>query len=187
MRASIKKWSVGSPIQSALDALTALIEAHALSADNVARLTVHMPDDRLTIVDDRDMPDVCLQHCLAVTLLDGTMSFAAAHDVPRMRDADVQDVRRRIGVVPSAELTRARPERQSIVEIVTTDGRALRHHAKAVRGTPDNPMTAAEVEAKAQELFTPVLGAAKAKVLVERVRMLESVADIRELRSLWQT
>lgn len=186
MRASIKKWSVGSPIQSALDAMTALVQAHGLTPANVDRITVHVPDDRLTVVDDRDMPDVCLQHCIAVALLDGTMSFAAAHDVARMNDPAIREVRRRITVVPSPELTRARPERQAIVEIATADGRTLRHHAQSVRGTPDNPMDAGEVEAKAQELLATVLGARKASALVEQVRALEEIDDVRSLRPLLQ-
>ena len=43
--------------------------------------------------------------------------------------------------------------------IELNDGRSLRHHAKAVRGTPDNPMTAQEIEDKARDLLDPVIGA----------------------------
>lgn len=184
MRASIKKWSVGSPIQSALDAMGALVAEHGLTPGNVAAIRVHMPDDRLVIVDDRDMPDVCIQHAVAVALIDGTFSFNAAHDVARMGDALVRDVRRRMTIVPSAELTRARPERQAIVEVETTDGRPLRHHAVVVRGTPDNPMTAAEVEDKARDLMGPVLGRGQTEAVVERLRALEQAGDVRELCAL---
>lgn len=184
MRASIKKWSVGSPIQSALDALTELIASHQLTADNVATITAHMPDDRLQIVDNRDMPDVCLQHLLAATLVDGTMTFAASHDVTRMQDSKVLAVRSRINVVASAELTKARPERQSIVEVTTSDGQRLRHHAKVVRGTPDNPMTYDEVERKAIDLITPILGQPRATQLAAHIASLETMPDVRDLRPL---
>jgi 2-methylcitrate dehydratase PrpD len=187
MAASIKKWSVGSPIQSALDAMTALVAEHALIPANVAEIRVHTPDDRVVVVDDRDMPDVCLQHAVAVALIDGTMSFAAAHDVARMADPAVRAVRARMTVVPSPELTRARPERQSIIEVTTTDGRKLRHHAVAVRGTPDNPMTAAEVETKALDLMAPVLGEARARELVARIGALDDITDVRTLRPLLQS
>ena len=86
-----------------------------------------MPDDRLHIVDNRTIPDICLQHLLALTLADGTLTFASAHDYARMDDPAVLAVRRRIEVVPSAELTVAVPARQAIVAIETTDGRTLRH------------------------------------------------------------
>jgi 2-methylcitrate dehydratase PrpD len=70
-RATIKKWTSGSPIQAALDALEALIREHGIGAKDVASLTVRLPDDRAHLVDDRDMPDICVQHLLAVMLIDG--------------------------------------------------------------------------------------------------------------------
>ena len=87
MRASIKKWTVGSPTQAALDALVFLMGEHGVDAANARGIVAHMPDDRLHIVDDRAMPDVCLQHLLAVTLLDGGLlrdrARPGAHGRPR--------------------------------------------------------------------------------------------------------
>jgi len=185
-RASIKKWCVGSPIQAALDALALLIAAHRLRADDVRRVIVDMPDDRLPIVDNRTIPDICLQHLLALTLLDGTLTFASAHDHARMADPAVLAVRSRITAVPSTELTAAVPARQAIVAIETMDGRALRHRTIAVRGTPENPMDAGEVEAKARDLMAPVIGAERAERLIAAVAGLEQVRDARDLRPLLQ-
>src|SRR3546814_16078566 len=84
---------------------------HALTADDIVTLRAIMPDDRFVIVNDRDMPDVCLQHLLALTLVDGDLTFASSHDHARMKDPAVLDVRRRIEAIPSAELTAARPAR----------------------------------------------------------------------------
>ena len=186
MRASIKKWCVGSPIQAALDALTLLMAEHGLNAGNVRRIVVDMPDDRLHIVDNRTIPDICLQHLLALTLADGALTFASAHDYARMEDPAVLAVRQRIEVVPSAELTAAVPARQAIVAIETTDGRTVRHRTFAVRGTPDNPMDAAEVEAKARDLIVPIIGAERAEKLIAAVASLESLRAVTELRPLLQ-
>jgi 2-methylcitrate dehydratase PrpD len=186
MRASIKKWCVGSPIQAALDALTLLMAEHALNADNVRRIVVEMPDDRLHIVDNRTIPDICLQHLLALTLADGTLTFASAHDYARMADPAVLAVRRRIEVKPSAELTAAVPARQATVAIETTDGRKVRHRTYAVRGTPDNPMDQAEVEAKARDLVVPIIGAERAEKLIAAVGAVENVRNATELRPLLQ-
>ncbi len=186
MRASIKKWCVGSPIQAALDALTLLIAEHGLNAANVRRIVVEMPDDRLHIVDNRTIPDICLQHLLALTLADGTLTFTSAHDYARMEDPAVRAVRARIEVVPSAELTAAVPARQAIVAIETTDGRKVRHRTTAVRGTPDNPMDQAEVEAKARDLIGPIVGTERAERLIAAVRAFESLRNATELRPLLQ-
>ena len=159
---------------------------HGLNADNVRRIVVDMPDDRLHIVDNRTIPDICLQHLLALTLADGTLTFAAAHDYPRMEDPAVLAVRKRIEVVPSAELTAAVPARQAIIALETTDGRQLRHRTYAVRGTPDNPMDAAEVEAKARDLIVPIIGAERSEKLIAAVASLESLRAVTELRPLLQ-
>jgi 2-methylcitrate dehydratase PrpD len=157
---------------------------HSLCADDVGRVVVDMPDDRLHIVDNRTIPDICLQHLLALTLVDGMPTFASAHDDARMADPGVLAVRARIAAVPSAELTAAVPARQAIVTIETTDGRKLRHRTIAVRGTPDNPMGAAEVEAKARDLMVPVIGANRADGLIAAVARLERVSNATELRPL---
>ncbi len=186
MAASIKKWSVGSPIQAAVDALIHLIAGNTLSAIDVASVTAHMPDDRLHIVNNRTMPDVCLQHLLAVTLIDGSLTFRSAHDTERMQAADVLAMRQRIKAVPSAELTVARPARQAIIEITTTDGRYLRQRTSAVRGTPENPMTQAEIEAKAADLLAPITGQARTRQLISMIAALETLPSIRALRPLLQ-
>jgi 2-methylcitrate dehydratase PrpD len=183
LEASIKKWSVGSPIQAALDSLSLLMAEHGLEAADIKAMTVQMPDDRLHIVDDRSMPDVCLQHLLAVMLLDGGLTFASSHDYARMSDRDLRAVRRRIRAVPNPELTRAVPARQAIVEIETSTGGRLTHRTRAVRGTPDNPMTAEEVSAKATDLISPVLGAARASHLVNAARSRRCSSPNAQLRA----
>jgi 2-methylcitrate dehydratase PrpD len=184
MQASIKKWCVGSPIQSVLDAVTALMEAHGVKADDARRIVITMPGDRMHIVDNRDMPDVCVQHLAALMLVDRGLNFESVHDHSRMTDDKVRAVRSRIELVPSDELSTAVPARQAIVEIETETGKRLRHHAKAVRGTPDNPMDSEEIEAKALDLVAPIIGSARAKELVTAIRQLDSMRSVRELRPL---
>jgi len=186
MQASIKKWCVGSPIQAVLDAIEALIAEHHVRAGDAKRILITMSDDRMHIVDNRSMPDVCVQHMAALMLTDGALSFASTHDHARMKDEAVLAVRRKIELIPSPELSKAVPARQAIVEIECNDGRKLRHHAKAVRGTPDNPMTSKEIEDKALDLIAPVTGAERAKKLVAAAGQLDKLQSVRELRALLQ-
>jgi 2-methylcitrate dehydratase PrpD len=186
MQASIKKWAAGAPLQAALDALDTLMRVHRLRPAHVASLTVRLPDDRIHLVDDRDVPNLCAQHLLATLLLDGALGFGAAHDRARMRDPAVLTLRARIRLVPDAALTRALPPRQAIVEIATRDGRQLRERARAVRGTPDNPMDRREVDAKAEGLLAPVLGTERARALAQQVLRIERVSAVRALRPLLQ-
>jgi 2-methylcitrate dehydratase PrpD len=184
MQASIKKWCVGSPIQAALDSIVHLIETHGVKAAQVAEIVAHMPDDRLHVVSNREIPDICLEHLLAVTLIDGGLTFASSHDEDRMHDPEVLEMRRRIKAVPSPELTEAKPARQAIIELKLHDGRTLSRRTHAVLGTPDNPMPAKDVEAKALDLIAPVTGNERAQRLVQQLRSLESVRNMRDLRPL---
>ncbi|HUG63100.1 MAG TPA: MmgE/PrpD family protein, partial [Methylomirabilota bacterium] len=62
LQASIKKWCVGSPIQSVLDAVTHLVAVNRVRPSDVAEVAITLPDDRIHIVDDRAMPSVCVQY-----------------------------------------------------------------------------------------------------------------------------
>ena len=186
MNTNIKRWSVGSPIQAPLDSLAELIRENGVKAEDVERLEVRVARQGANTVDNRSMPDICLQHMCAVMLLDGTVSFKSSHDEKRMRDPAVLSLRRRIALHGDEALTRAMPSRQGIVELELRDGRRLRHHTTAVRGTAENPMTRAEVDAKSYDLASPVIGKARARKLCEAVWGLEKIADVRKLRPLLQ-
>ena len=185
MAASIKKWCVGSPIQAALDSVTALIESTQFAPREIDRVRVTLPDDRFSIVNNRDMPDVCLQHLVALAIVDGGVTFSSSHDFHRMNDPGILEMRQLIETVPSRELTAAKPARQAIVEIELNDGRTLMHRTRAVLGTPDNPMNEAQVEEKALELITCALGDRNSRELVTAIRELESCPDVNDLRQLW--
>jgi 2-methylcitrate dehydratase PrpD len=93
MHTNIKRWSVGSPIQAPLDALDVLMREHRVKPGDVERITVRVAHQGANTTNDRAMPDICMQHLCAVMLLDGTVSFKAAHDDRRMRDPRVLVVR----------------------------------------------------------------------------------------------
>jgi 2-methylcitrate dehydratase PrpD len=182
----IKKWTVGSPIQGPLDAVEAIRIKHPFEADQVRRVTVRLAPPVATIVDNRDIPDICLQHMIAVMLLDKTVSFRGAHDKPRMQDRAALGQRAKVKLVYDEDLARLLPVRVAVVEIELTDGSVLNERVSAVRGTPRNPMTRAEVIDKARDLTAPVLGREKSDKLIETVFAIETVTDVRSLRRLLQ-
>jgi 2-methylcitrate dehydratase PrpD len=183
---NIKKWSVGGPIQPTLDALENLLKRRPVEADQVQQVIVRVATSGAATVNNREMPDICLQHLMALMLIDKTVSFHAAHDTARMQDPAILRLRAKVQLVPNEEFERLNPRRVAVVELTLTDGTRLSERVEAVRGTVENPMTRNEVVAKARDLMTPVLGAATCANLIERVLGLENVKDIRELRPLLQ-
>lgn len=184
MNTNIKRWSVGSPIQAPLDALLLLLEEHRFRADDVARLSVRVSHQGANTTNNRAMADICMQHLCAIMVLDGTVSFKASHDERRMRDRKVLALRENVQLSGDDELTRAMPSRQGIVEVVLRNGTTLRKHVSAVRGTAENPMTRAEVDAKAYDLIVPVFGKQRARRLCDAIWSLDKLPNVRKLRAL---
>ena len=141
-RTNIKKWTVGSPIQAPLDAMYNILKKQPVNPDEVKSIVVRLANTEARVVDNREMPDICLQHMVAVMLLDKTASFHAAHDKPRMKDPDVLRVRAKVQLVPERRAGEAgtgaaghrgdHPERRNR-PVRPRDGRA-RH-----RGQSDDP------------------------------------------------
>jgi 2-methylcitrate dehydratase PrpD len=183
---NIKKWSAGSPAQSAIDALLHLMETGGVTARNIKTIMVHLPTGSDRTVDRTPAPDVNVQHLLAMLLIDGTLTFRSIHDHARMADPKILALRAKIQVVPSDELLHARPRRQAIVEVETNDGAHHSHRIVAVRGTADNPMNGPEVGAKARDLMGGVLGRKRTEALIEALSNLAAVKDMARLRPLWQ-
>ena len=183
MNSNIKKWSVGSPIQAALDSTEALVNEHGLKGADVKRVVVEIQDHEAAVVDNRDMPDICLQHLVALVLLDGAVNFATSHDTARMNDRQVLALRKRIELKPSPALTAA-GGRQAIVTLHLAGGATLRHHTEVVKGTWQNPMSRAEVEAKCIDLVQPILGKRRTRSLIDHIWNIEKIEDVRALRPL---
>jgi len=185
-RTNIKKWTVGSPIQAPLDALAGFFQQRSFTAEDVTKVVVRIASDEANTVSNRDMPDICMEHMVAIMLLDKTASFRSVHDKARMKDPAVLRQRAKVQVVADPRIDARRPRREAIVELTLADGTQLTQWVKDVRGTAENPMTRDEVVAKARDLITPVLGASASAALIEKVLAIESLKDIRELRSVLQ-
>ena len=145
---------------------------------------VRVSNQGANTTNNRDMPDICMQHMCAVMLLDGIVTFESAHDEKRMKDRRILELRQRVDLYGDDELTLAMPARHGIVELKLKDGRELRSHVKAVRGTAQNPMTRAQVDEKCFHLLAPIIGKNRARKLCNTVWDLEQLPDIRNLRQL---
>ena len=163
MNTNIKRWSVGSPIQAPLDALLDLIRAHDIKADDVEKLVVRVAHQGANTVDNRDMPDICMQHMCAVMLIDGIVTFESAHDEKRMKDRKVLELRSRIELYGDDAL-HARRAVAAGHRRDHAEGRARAAPSRQGRARhADNPMTRAEVDEKCFHLLAPILGKARAR------------------------
>jgi len=183
MLTNMKKYCVGFPIQSALEALLLTVEEHGYKADDVDAIEARILKSGAHTVNDREMPDINLQYCFAVGLIDGSVSFAAAHDVDRLRnDPAVAALKKRVTLVGDESFGEGKY--QARVEVTLKGGKKVSKSVESFRGKSDNPMSTKEVEAKARDLIEPVMGSKQTEQLIETVRDLDKLKKIRDLRPL---
>jgi 2-methylcitrate dehydratase PrpD len=180
MFATMKKFPAGLPIQAPMEGLLSLIRKHSIKAEDVESAAAHVHPPSASIVNNRNMPDINLQHLFAVTLLDGDLTFEAAHSFERMKDPAVLELRNRVTLIEDHELI----PYHSIVKVNMKNGSKLKEYVTTVLGRPDNPMTKEMTDKRCNDLMAPVLGEERALKLVDRIWNLEQVDNMRELRSL---
>jgi len=181
---NIKKFCVGSPIQAAADAMTALVQEHGLTADQVQRIDVHLPPMGAQVVNNRAMPDINCQYIMSVILLDGQLTFQAAHTYERMADPEVCAVQARVNLIGDPQFAGQERQRPGLVRVQLKNGRTVEKLVPAVRGTADNPMTRAEIQTKSLDLLQDVLGTKRANSLIGSIWGLDKMNSVRDLRPL---
>ena len=184
---TLKRWTTGGPIQSPLDALQLILKKHPFEPDQVKQVVVRAATSAAYTVNNREMPDICLQHMVAVMIIDKTASFKAAHDKPRMQDPAVLRVRAKVQLIGDDELEKLIPKRVAIVEVTLNDGtqadRARRVRARHA-GKSHEPRRSRRQSARPDRPGARRVQSAMPSI--EKLLALETVKDIRELRPLLQ-
>jgi len=117
-------------------------------------------------------------------LVDGKLTFEAAHDYERFKSPRVLSLKEKVQLIGDDEMERTGPRFQGLVEITLKNGQTLREHVINCRGRPENPMSHQEVEKKASWLMEPVLGKKNVDQIIDAVRRIENIPSIRDLTKL---
>lgn len=170
-----KRFPVGGPTQPVVQAMLEL--APRLQRAEVERIEIEMPGSARVFA-RAAMPALNLPYLCAVILIDGALAFEMADSSERLAsDAEVQRLMTRVHVAhdPAQE---AVPRKESArVTVHLRNGRSESVFVEHVKGYPSHPMTRADVEEKARELMTPVLGATRTEALIELVWKVEQLPD----------
>ncbi|MGE5058956.1 MAG: MmgE/PrpD family protein [Betaproteobacteria bacterium] len=180
----IKKYPVGSPMMETVDATLTMLAKQPMPPEQIERIVVRIPESGARTVNNRRMPDVNVQYMVAAILLEGKLSFELAHDYGRFQNSRVLALKEKVQLIGDAELERSGHRFQGLVEITLKDGRTVREHVINCRGRPENPMSPQEVEKKAAWLLEPVLGKANSDQIIDAIRQIEFVSNVRDLTKL---
>ena len=189
---SIKPFPSGSLTHPGMTELLRLIRANSIRAADVERLEVGT---------NHNMPNALIHHhpqtglqakfsmefCMAILLLDGkadqtkfTDAVANRHDVQRMIE------RVRFYVDPEAEKA-GYDKMTTIIKITLKDGRTISGRADFGKGSPSDPMSYDEVAEKFRGCAAfAEWASSKANQVIDMVRRLEDLSDVRTLTALLQ-
>jgi 2-methylcitrate dehydratase PrpD len=79
MGANFKFMRAGYPIYAAVEAAATLIAQHDIAADAIASVRVGMRANAMRVVDNRLMPNICLQDMLSAALPRGGLSLSESY------------------------------------------------------------------------------------------------------------
>ena len=180
----LKPYACGVVNHPLIDAMVELRTKPGITPDAVASIKARVHPLVLELV-NRPYPKVGLegkfsyQHCMAVGLLDGA-GFPSQFTDARAQDPVVNNLR---GLV-SATVDSSLGEDAAEVTIVVKNGRCYTATVKHATGSPDNPMSDAQLDAKFRTLAGDALPQAQAEKLLTLLWELEKVSDLREVISL---
>jgi 2-methylcitrate dehydratase PrpD len=185
---NIKKYCVGSPCQAPVECLARIMEKHKVGYPEFGRFVLQTPTGETPVTrSDQQMPDLNVRYLLAVTLVDGGLTFTAGHDHDRMSDPEILRIRSNIAIEANPAIAApgaSRPGRgpaPAVLEFFTKDGRSFVEHVTNVRGVTANPMSTDEVIEKARELFELAIPKPRVDTLITKVLDLETLESLDEL------
>jgi 2-methylcitrate dehydratase PrpD len=180
-----KRYPVGGPTQPAVHGLLTLLPN--ISVSQVTKATIAMPGSANSFR-NAAMPALNLRYLFAIILLDGRLSFIDAQSRERMQtDKAVQALMQKVKVLqdPAQEAPKGKARTESArVTVEEAGGRRHEIFVPFVKGYPSHPMTGHEVEVKAMELMSPLIGEDRARIVVETVRNLEQLSNVSDLIKL---
>jgi len=187
---SIKPHPSGSLTHPGMTKMLELIRKHDIRPEQIVSVKVgtnqNMPN---ALIHHRPTTELqakfSMEFCMAILLLErkGGLNEFIDEIVNR---PDVQAMIRKVefGVHPEAEAA-GYDKMTTILEITLTDGRVIRDRADFGKGSPANPMSYDEVADKFRECAAySRWPRQKAERVIEAVKGLESLRDVRELTAL---
>jgi 2-methylcitrate dehydratase PrpD len=189
---SIKPFPSGSLTHPGMTELMRLIHANSIKAVDVEHVDVGT---------NRNMPNALIHHhpttglqgkfsmefCMAILLLDGKADQTKYTDAVVNRD-DVKKMIERVRFYVDPEAENAGYDKMTtIIKITLKDGRTISGRADFGKGSPSDPMSYDDVAEKFRGCAAfAEWPSSKANQVIDMVRQLENVSDVRTLTALLQ-
>jgi 2-methylcitrate dehydratase PrpD len=169
----------------ALEAIGSLRARRQLRADDVARVEVVTIPFGLRMAEPAPTNPLAarfsIPYAVAAALVLGRTDVTA-FESPALEDPRLRALARRVAVTVDPTMSpRSAGDPTAKVRVHLRDGTQLDATAGVPRGDAVNPVPGAEIEGKFLVLAEPVLGAGPSREVVESVRRVETLKDVRDL------
>jgi 2-methylcitrate dehydratase PrpD len=180
----IKPYPCCRHIQPAVEALIGLLNDEAIASDEVQRIDVATyriaAEHAETGWDDFASAQLSFPYLMGLALKFRAVKFEHFSEQTR-RDPAFGAIARKLSVTAPAEVDRLYPQLRPARVTVTTARGSFTRQADEALGSRIVPLDDAGLTAKFLDLVGPVLGAARAKELGERLWSLEAINDVAAL------
>lgn len=175
-------------IHCALDALANIMQKHKLAADDIESIRVgvgtmtHVHCAWPYRAQGVTAAQMNIYYGLAVMALDGE-AFVKQYAEDRLNDPRIVDFIARIEAHIDADIDAMGPAARHAARlaVVTCDGRELRDEMLQRHGSPENPLTPAEVVHKFRSVAGARLGREQVERIAELTARLEQLESVRDL------
>lgn len=177
-------------VHPAIDCVLQLVRDHSLATDEIERVVVrtYLAAYRLTGMEYEPRTEstakFSLPYCLAAALTYGTVG-PEEFTMDKISDRNLLKLAKRVEVKVDPEIDKLTPEKRGAsVEILMKGGGLFRWNVDNPRGEPEKPVNNEELRQKFKTLVNPVLGTNKASNIINTVKRLEKLKDVKVLTKL---
>ncbi|MFC1558890.1 MmgE/PrpD family protein [candidate division KSB1 bacterium] len=192
----IKKYNAEIHSQVSIENILEMKKEHRFTADDIEKIRIEIFDvayniigggeegDK-TIVSIKEQADHSLQYIVAAAILDGTV-MPAQYDNDRILRSDIQDLLRKVEVIPSEQYSRYFPdEMPSKITVILTDSREVTGEKRDYEGFHTRPMRWETVIDKFNYLSESFIDSSLREEIIDSVDNIEKIeiADLMQLLS----
>ncbi len=186
---SIKPYPCGSLAHPSMDAMLELVREHDIGPGDVREIRLGTSSNVLNALRYREPKNeleakFSIPFCMAVLVVERRAGIGEFTD-ETVRRPEIREMMGRVVPYLHDEIeSRGFDRIRSVLEVVLVDGRVLSKEASTSRGTPERPMTPAELAEKFHECAQGVMSEDGERAVLGHVYGLEDVGDVRQLTRL---
>ena len=168
-------------IHPGLDGILELLDQNSLLADDVAAVTFRFPSLGYRVIDANPLRSHCAQYVIALAAYRGSVDF---YDIlnDQRTDWKIRDLEQRITVLGDTALDQDYPHHyRTIVELRTKSGQTYGGDITFPKGSPENPLTASELDRKIERVTSGLLSGEhlqRIKWMIGDLERVENIADL---------